>query len=261
MTLDWPQPTAASAAQVPAGVRLLRRALTIALLLVLAGCERGPDEFPWLATLDAERAEHDGKRLMALPLGLHRLDGNASHGGATVAVHGWRSRGYEWVYPLLTLADAEASPASVWFFRWDWSTCPEAAAGELVAALAGLERSAAQIRLVGHSLGGVVVVAAAAAWQTPTPLEAHAIAAPLASVAEPCAYRPPTSLPANVALHQWRTQHALDGAFKDWPTDPQMVATPGPTTRLPATYRGRRLGHNWAVSWVADRLAGNETPP
>ena len=257
-----PVPTAASVPQVSAGVRSPLRALAIALLLVLAGCERGSDEFPWLATLDAEHAERDGKRLMALPLGLHRLDGNASHDGATVAVHGWRSRGYEWVYPLLTLADAEDGPASVWFFRWDWSTCPEAAAAELVTALAGLEpQGAAQIRLVGHSLGGVVVVAAAARWQAPTPLEAHAIAAPLASVGEPCAYQPPTALPDSVALHQWRTQHALDGAFKDWPTDPQIVAIPSPATRLPATYRGRRLGHNWTVSWVADRLAGNETPP
>jgi len=25
-------------------------------------------------------------------------------------------------------------------------------------------------------------------------------------------------------------------------------------TRLPESYRGRRLGHNWSISWVADEL-------
>lgn len=240
-----------------------RVALAVALLLAAAGCDRGIDEFPYVATLDAENAERDGKRLMALPLGLHRLDGDgAMPPDATIAVHGWRSRGYEWVYPLRTLADAESSAASIWFFRWDFSTCPEAGAAALVTALAGMQREGTtRIRLVGHSIGGVVVAAAAASWQAPIPLEAHAIAAPLASTGEPCTYQPPATLPENVMLHQWRTQHALDGAFKDWPTDPQIVATPGPVTRLPATYRGRRLGHNWSVSWVADRLAGNETPP
>lgn len=240
-----------------------RVALAIALLLAAAGCDRGIDEFPYVATLDAENAERDGRRLMALPLGLHRLDGDdALPTAATVAVHGWRSRGYEWVYPLRTLADADSGAASIWFFRWDFSTCPEAGAAALVTALAGLESQGVdRVRLVGHSIGGVVVVAAATRWQAPTPLEAHAIAAPLASTGEPCTYQPPATLPENVMLHQWRTQHALDGAFKDWPTDPQIVATPGPVTRLPATYRGRRLGHNWSVSWVADRLAGNETPP
>lgn len=243
-------------------LRKPRVALAVALLLAASGCDRGIDEFPYVPTLDAENAERDGKRLMALPLGLHRLDGNDTlPPDATIAVHGWRSRGYEWVYPLRTLAAAN-SAASTWFFRWDFSTCPEVGAAELVAALADLQREGTtRIRLIGHSIGGVVAVAAAASWQAPIPLEAHAIAAPLASTGEPCTSQPPATLPENVVLHQWRTQHALDGAFKDWPTDPQIVATPGPVTRLPATYRGRRLGHNWSVSWVADRLAGNETPP
>ena len=245
----------------------MRRCFALALCVALAGCSAPADDYPWLDTLDADDAKAHGERLMALPLGLHRLDRGATPAAPTVAIHGWRSAGYEWVYLLQTLGSVANGAASTWFFRWDWSLCPEAGAAELAAALAaaGLDDSPG-IRAIGHSLGGVLVASAAASWQAPAQLEAHAIAAPLAGLPDgdrspACSYRPPAALPDNVVLHQWRTQHALDGAFKDWPTDPQVVAIPGPVTRLPATYRGHRLGHNWSLSWVADKLAGTEPPP
>ena len=71
----------------------------------------------------------------------------------------------------------------------------------------------------------------------------------------------PPSLPENVTYHEWRTIQALDGAFKDMPTDPQIVDIEGSrVTRLPETYRGRRLGHNWSISWVADEIAQQAAP-
>ena len=119
-----------------------------------------------------------------------------------------------------------------------------------------------RVRLIGHSYGGVLVAASAERWQGSVPLEVHAIAAPLAGVGERCPYRTPSMLPPEVAFHEWRTRHQLDGAFRSMPVDPQVIELPGSNvTRLPATYNGRRLGHNWSVSWVADMLPGIRQVP
>ena len=68
-----------------------------------------------------------------------------------------------------------------------------------------------------------------------------------------------------VTLHQWRTIHTLDGAFKSLDKDPQNLEevinkTPfkGSITRLPKLYKGHRLGHNWSISWVVDHLKTHE---
>ena len=68
----------------------------------------------------------------------------------------------------------------------------------------------------------------------------------------------PNALRAGTNLHQWRTIQELDGAFKDLSYDPQVVEINGSTvTRLPETYKGNKLGHNWSISWVADELNKN----
>jgi hypothetical protein len=56
-------------------------------------------------------------------------------------------------------------------------------------------------------------------------------------------------------LFEWRTQQDLDSVFKDLPQNPQNIEILGSfVTVLPDTYKGRRLGHNWSISWVADQL-------
>ena len=56
-------------------------------------------------------------------------------------------------------------------------------------------------------------------------------------------------------LFEWRTQHELDNAFNRLPEDPQVVDLPDSVViRLPAKYNDRRLGHNWSISWVAEKL-------
>ena len=41
--------------------------------------------------------------------------------------------------------------------------------------------------------------------------------------------------------------------------DPQVVDIPGSVAvTLPDVYRGHRLDHNWAVSWVADRASAKD---
>lgn len=220
------------------------------------------NDFPWLDTLDAgDDVRTSGTQLMALPMDLHRLDRDeGSPSTATIAVHGWNSAGYEWIYLLKALDDVESS---IWFWRWDWNGCPGTAADALNERLSQAPFTELHsIRLIGHSYGGVLVTASAERWQGSVPLEVHAIAAPLAGVGERCPYRTPTALPPKVAFHEWRTRHQLDGAFRSMPVDPQVIELPGSNvTRLPATYNGRRLGHNWSVSWVADMLTGNSPNP
>jgi len=241
---------------------MCRSAIVFAALLGAVAPQALADGFPWLDTLEAgDDVRASGTRLIALPLDLHRLDrDDGSSTTATIAVHGWNSAGYEWVYLLKALDDAESS---TWFWRWDWNGCPGPAADALnerlaTAPFAELER----IRLIGHSYGGVLVAATAERWQGSVPLEVHTIAAPLAGVGDRCPYRTPEALPAKVAFHEWRTRHQLDGAFRRMPVDPQVIELPGSNvTRLPATYNGRRLGHNWSVSWVAETLAGRTPNP
>ncbi len=95
-------------------------------------------------------------------------------------------------------------------------------------------------------------------WKNLVRLDAHIIASPLqgmASLNSLCGYQPTIQLQPMVNLYEWRTQQHLDGAFKDLDNDPQIINLQDSiVTRLPENYRGRRLGHNWSISWVADEL-------
>ncbi len=231
----------------------------VSLLLVLsAGC-RAENAYPWLDELDAgDGAKASGARLMALDYGLHPLDRSVA--GATtilIGVHGFRSEGYEWVYPLKTL---DADDVATYFFRWDYSGCSGPAADALWQALEGLLATSAgvqQVRVIGHSYGGVLV-SQLVARDSPVPIEIHTVAAPLAGMGgamQRCGYTPPQTIGKEVQFFQWRTLQHLDSAFKDLDKDPQVLDLPEATiTRLPETYRGNRLGHNWSISWVADEL-------
>ena len=58
-----------------------------------------------------------------------------------------------------------------------------------------------------------------------------------------------------MSFFQWRTIKELDGAFNSLDYDPQIIDLKGSTIiRLPETYNGRRLGHNWSLSWVAEEI-------
>ena len=58
-----------------------------------------------------------------------------------------------------------------------------------------------------------------------------------------------------VNFFQWRTIKELDGAFNSLDHDPQIIDVQGSyVTRLPKVYNGRRLGHNWSLSWVAEEI-------
>ncbi|MCH2567577.1 MAG: hypothetical protein MKZ98_03325, partial [Pseudomonadales bacterium] len=114
------------------------------------------------------------------------------------------------------------------------------------------------VRIIGHSYGGVLATSLVDNWSLDIPVEIHAIAAALARAEgeNPCPYKPPSTIASNVTFPEWRPLHHRDGIYKDYPVDPQIIELEGShVTRLPETYNGRRLGHNWSISWVADEIS------
>ncbi len=244
--------------------RFLLFVLAVAVSFGLASA--GAEETVNLVDLDPnEGVRESGKELMALSLDLHRLEPielNAQR--LLIGVHGYASEGYEWVYPLQTMDD---DSTTTYFFRWDYSKCPQESATILKGKIEKLLEKHPQfseVSVVGHSLGGVLVSTLIDDWPVRKPTEMHAIAAPLAgmgSMLERCGEILPDRIPVTVRFYQWRTQHKLDGAFKNLEEDPQVVKIEGSlAVTLPDTYRDRRLGHNWAVSWVAERIAHARKP-
>ncbi len=239
--------------------RVLVRALACIGVLYVFSCVA--EVTVKLADLDPdEGVMESGAKLMGLPLGLHQLETDEeSSTGLLVGVHGYMSRGYEWVYPLQTIDDDETTTM---FFRWDFSKCPHTSAKLLAESLTEMvdkQDNLNQITIVGHSLGGVLVSTMVSEWKIKLPTDFHVVAAPLGGEnprLKECGDVLPERILPTIRFFQWRTQHKLDGAYKDLEIDPQVVSIDGSLAiTLPKTYRERRLGHNWSVSYVADRIA------
>ena len=113
-----------------------------------------------------------------------------------------------------------------------------------------------KITILGHSYGGILsslLLNEIEAIET----EIHVIAAPLGSsdLKKNCGYEHPTSKNNNVSYYQWRTIKKLDNAFNSLDYDPQLINfKESSVVRLPSQYRGKRLGHLWSISWVADNI-------
>ena len=216
-------------------------------------------EYPWLESLDSGKGyKQSGAKLSGLDVGLNPLEKfNGNEKVLLVSVHGSRSEGYEWIYPLQTL-DTEKS--ATFFYRWDDSKCYLSSAKKLISLLSKLDTSLPNIErlvIIGHSYGGVLVASLVGGWKHSLPTEIHSVAGPIGSsfTRGGCNFNPPKDIPYKLIFYQWRTQHHLDSAFKKLKDDPQNLDLIGSKViRLPETYRGRRLGHNWSISWVADEL-------
>ena len=232
-----------------------------------------------LTQLPLAQLKDSGRLLMSTPLGIHWIgthlpsqemmtDDSKSEGGgestASILVHGYRSRGYEWIEALQERGAVEPTA----FYRWDTAQCPKSASEALLKTLSALsaEDPTRHLKVFGHSYGGLITAIAATRYQGRAPLTAHVIAAPLAgseTLESRCEVKVRQLLPTPIkasqlspqlTLYQWRTQHRLDGAFRRTPVDPQVVEIPGRVTRLPERFRGHRLGHNRSISWVIERL-------
>ncbi len=209
-----------------------------------------------------------GLQLMENPPGLVELKTEDQYNDSVlvIAVHGYQSRGYEWITGLKNLTEHYGS---IFFFRYDWDNCPDQIAQHLAQEINSFMKSGSykKILLFGHSYGGMVVTYTAAElgkWAT----EIHVIAAPLSGfpkLLDHCVtlnYDKNDKLiypEWNQSIHviQHRTVHGQDGAFRELAIDPQEIDLPfSQVQELPPTMDGHRLGHNWAVSWVLDQHIG-----
>lgn len=200
-----------------------------------------------------------GLKLIAMPYGLHELEVyNNSQDTLVIAVHGNSSRGYEWVYPLQVI---NAEKNLITFFRWNDTDCFAPSVSildDLIRKKISEYKSIRKITIYGHSYGGLLSSVFMDQWRGEFPLEVHTIASPLKGInvlTKNCNYKTPQRVPDKATLYEWRTIKNLDGAFKNLKEDPQNVKILGSiVTRLPETYKKNKLGHNWSISWVADRL-------
>jgi hypothetical protein len=200
-----------------------------------------------------------GQRLMSLEHGLSLLEvKNNREKIAVIGVHGGRSEGYEWIYPLTKLDQKDRLTL---FYRWDDRSCFLASALQLnqeILSLLEENSTIEKVVLLGHSYGGILLTWFIENWKSNTPIEIHTIASPLAgldSISSSCNYVPPKQKSKNVKSVQWRTIKTLDNAFKNLSFDPQLINFKGHEVRnLPDKYKGKRLGHNWSLSYVADEI-------
>ena len=231
---------------------------TFALTLFLTGC--GSASQP---PIQIDDLSHDisvkklGERLIDLPYGLNALEPFVEEAQEIfIAVHGGSSEGYEWIYPIKTI---DTKQKHMYFYRWPDNGCFQDSAEKLANEIKNIlnqDKSMKKVSLMGHSYGGILVSHVLKNWKSTTPMEVHVVASPLAGTSilkNICGYEPVKKTPNNTALFEWRTQHRLDNAFKDLPADPQQInIQDSQVTTLPDTYKGKRLGHNWSISWVAD---------
>ena len=232
--------------------------LTIIFLVQPVFADKDQD-YPWLENLAPGKGyKKSGENLSGLALGLNPLERfNGKEKVLLVSVHGSRSEGYEWIYPLQTL-DTENS--ATFFYRWDDRKCYLSSAEKLIFYIKEVLKSfpdTERVVIIGHSYGGVLVASLVEGWNHSLSTEIHSVAGPIGSSFSRggCYFNPPKDIPDKLTFYQWRTQHHLDSAFNRLKSDPQNLNLIGSkVTRLPETYRGRRLGHNWSISWVADEL-------
>ena len=193
-----------------------------------------------------------GQKLMDLDFGLHDLESNQIGKEILISIHGRDSRGFEWIYPLQTI-DNEFT--KTFFFRWDTTKCPQKTIPILVKEILAM-KDIEKITILGHSYGGILSSLLLNEIES-IETEIHVIAAPLGSsdLKKYCSYEHPTSKNNNVSYYQWRTIKKLDYAFNSFDYDPQLIDfKESSVVRLPRQYRGKRLGHLWSISWVADNI-------
>ena len=237
----------------------VQKLIPIPFIFVLLSC--GESIPPTLDTFEAEKDVFEsGKSLISLPFDLHDLEEvTVDQNTLLIGVHGSNSRGYEWIYTLQRLNN---DGNMVSFFRWDDDSCPNPSISSLLSSIKEKFNNNPNLNnviLLGHSYGGLLAVAFAKAWDMDVPLQIHSIAAPLKGMGiinSICDFELPDIVENNIELHQWRTIKELDGAFSDLDYDPQVVKIlKSKVTRLPETYKGNKLGHNWSISWVADEIS------
>ena len=199
--------------------------------------------------------------------GFHRLGGinekDSTYGIITVHGYypmGWQTKGFEWVKPLMALSHREIP---VWFFRYDWTDCPDHSVDYLIhqtEILIEANPHLDSLWIIGHSMGGLVTSLFAEQWKNRFPVTIHSIAAPLTGMnvdMRGCdkINRTEYKISSTVNYTQWKTVHSQDGAFRKLKVDPQDVnIKSGKIILLPEEWNDTRLGHNRSIQWVCENL-------
>jgi pimeloyl-ACP methyl ester carboxylesterase len=232
------------------------------LILISLGISLTPAQtfpfIPYSELVEGDSVFVSGKKLISHPSGLNLVQfQNLRMDTVFIAVHGYGSRGYEWIHPLRKMAD---SGWETYFYRWDWTECPQEAAKKLANAILALHEQKPSIRhfiLFGHSYGGVIVALMMEMLPDSLSFELHSVAAPLGGhprLESRCPGFPEFKNDRGEHLTQWRTRKAQDGAYKDLPEDPQVLSLPqSEVIQLPDSVGSMRLGHNRSISWVLDQ--------
>lgn len=252
----------------------MKRFLLFFIIILVSSCSTNlsnKDNFIFTSDLPAgEHVKESGKVLINQPYGFTEIIAESAKIKDTliIAVHGYDSRGYEWITSIISLADKYNN---TYFYRYDWDICPDSVGRDLADSLAILIQSKSNLNKIiifGHSYGGLVITYLASNLDLKIPIEIHTIAAPLAGyprIMDKCDlqyndYNILTypSWETNISHRQWRTQKQQDGAFRDLDYDPQDINFDnGKIIVLPETMNSQRLGHNWSITWVIDNYLNN----
>lgn len=240
--------------------------LCFGLIFQLACSQATPtkDQPILLKEIPLEHVKESGQTLIDRAFGLSSIvkenqhKTNQDQTPIFLFIHGFNSAGYEWIYAI----HQALALGNVYWWRWDWMTCPTHAAQALNQKLDQLAQlhPHRSIIAIGHSYGGLILTRALEQYRATSPLEAHAIAAPLAghpSLTQRCgedAQGGKRPVQEHVVLIQWRTHRDLDGAFQNVSFDAQQSEAAHLSVLLTRSYQGHRLGHNWSISAVLDRL-------
>ncbi len=245
----------------------MKKFLLFITITLVSSCSSNPaDNYKFLLTADlpaGEDVKESGKKLINQPYGFTKIIADSAQINDTliIAVHGYDSRGYEWITSINQLAE---NYNNTYFYRYDWEICPDSLGRDIADSIVKFIQNKSylnKIIIFGHSYGGLVVTYLASNLDLKIPVEIHTIAAPLAGyprIMDKCdlqyndynilAY---PSWKTNVSHWQWRTQKHQDGAFRDLDYDPQEIMFDNSKiVLLPETMNGKRLGHNWSVTWV-----------
>ena len=218
-------------------------------------------------SFDGKNTFNLGSQLIEFPLGIHMLEPKDLHGTtAIIGIHGSNSEGYEWIYPLWKLNE----PSNiVYFYRWNDNDCANSSTNLLSESLKEVIRSSPDlnsIKLLAHSYGGLhllyslnLIEEIIQNLEKEINVEIHFIASLLSPpklLLVRCGLKDISKSFVHLKIFNWKTIQEIDGAFRSYEKDPQELLLPNIIqTRLPETYNGRKLGHNWSISWVADQLA------
>jgi len=252
----------------------MKKVPLLIIILLLFSCSGKNDNAYTLSINDIPSdsdVKQSGKKLIGRPFGLIKIINDQSDNDSTliIAVHGYKSEGYEWIHFLNQFSQHYSN---IYFFRYNWNNCPDEIGADFARAIDSLlleNKNTKNVKIFGHSYGGLVITYAAPRIESDKVIRLNTIASPLAGyprIIDNCdlEYTDTNKLVytmwnSNISHHQWRTQKDQDGAFKDMSYNPQEILLYNSNvTELPDSMDGHRLGHNWSVSWVTDYLLSDE---